>query len=73
LVATSSQPGLISNLFVGIDRRLCPIAYALLYAVLAFWLLSADWVLGPVLLGARLLHSGLVASVSDHQGGYGHQ
>jgi hypothetical protein len=49
LLATSSKPGFISKLFVGTDRRLRPIVCALLYAALAFWLLSADWVLGPVL------------------------
>jgi membrane protease YdiL (CAAX protease family) len=49
LVFTSSEPGFIGKLFVGTDRRLRPIVCALLYAALAFWLLSADWVLGPVL------------------------
>ena len=49
MLATASKPGFISNLFVGTDRRLRPIVCALSYAALAFWLLSADWVLGPVL------------------------
>jgi membrane protease YdiL (CAAX protease family) len=67
LVATSSKPGFISNLFVGTDRRLRPIVCALLYAALAFWLLSADWILGPVLervasaLRVRGLSPGTVA------------
>jgi hypothetical protein len=66
LVATSSKPGFISNLF-GTDRRLRPLVCALLYAALAFWLLSADWVLGPVLervasaLRVRGLSPGTVA------------
>jgi uncharacterized protein len=45
----SSKPGSISNLVVGNDHRLRPIVCALLYAALAFWLLSADFVLGPAL------------------------
>lgn len=39
----------ISEVFFGADGKLRPIFRALLYATLAFWLLSADWVLGPVL------------------------
>jgi predicted MFS family arabinose efflux permease len=67
LVITSSEPGFIRNLFFGTDQQLRPIVCALLYAVLAFWLLSADWVLGPVLervanaLHVRGLSPGTVA------------
>ena len=67
MVITSSKPGHISNLFVGTDRRLRPIVCALLYSALAFWLLSADWILGPVLervanaLRVRVLSPGWVA------------
>ncbi|HLY05710.1 MAG TPA: CPBP family intramembrane glutamic endopeptidase [Rhizomicrobium sp.] len=39
----------ISDVFRGSDGKLRPIFRALLYAVLAFWLLSADWLVGPVL------------------------
>ena len=47
----------IGTLLVGTDRRLRPLVRALLYAALAFWLLSADWVLGPVLeRAAKALH-----------------
>jgi len=49
LFSTSSEAGFIYRLFVGTDRRLRPIVCVLLYAALAFWLLSADWVLGPAL------------------------
>ena len=67
MVATSSKAGFISNLFVGTDRRLRSIVRALLYAALAFRLLSADWVLGPMLervasaLRVRGLSPGTVA------------
>jgi len=57
LVATPSERGLVRNLFVGTDGRLRPIVCALLYAILAFWLLSADWILGPALERiAKALH-----------------
>jgi len=54
----------ILNVFIGTDGRMRPIVRALLYASLAFWLLSPDWVLGPVLgRVAKALHvSGLSAS-----------
>ena len=39
----------ILDVFLDPDRMLRPIFRALLYATLAFWLLSADWVLGPAL------------------------
>ena len=67
MVITSSERGFIRNLFLGSDQRLRPIVRALLYAALAFWLLSADWVLGPVLervanaLNLRGLSPGTVA------------
>jgi len=57
LIIASSEPGFIGNLFFGADRRLRPMVCALVYAALAFWLLSADWVLGPVLeRAAKALH-----------------
>ena len=57
MIIASSEPGFIGNLFFGADRRLRPMVCALVYAALAFWLLSADWVLGPVLeRGAKALH-----------------
>jgi predicted MFS family arabinose efflux permease len=53
----------ILNVFIGTDGRIRPILRALLYASLAFWLLSADWLLGPVIgRVAKALHvSGLSA------------
>lgn len=39
----------IATAFPGADRKSGPIFRALLYAVFAFWLLSADWFLGPPL------------------------
>ena len=57
MIIASSEPGFIGNLFFGADRRLRPMVCALVYAALAFWLLSADWVLGPVLeRAAKALH-----------------
>jgi membrane protease YdiL (CAAX protease family) len=67
LVIASSKPGHIYNLFVATDRRLRPIVRALLYSALAFWFLSADWILGPVFarvanaLHLRVLSPGWVA------------
>ena len=59
MVVTSSKASLVPNLLLGADRRLRPIVCALLYATLAFWLLSADFVLGPVLERlANALHLG---------------
>lgn len=37
------------DVFLGSDEKLRPIFRALIYAALAFWLLSADWYLGPPL------------------------
>jgi hypothetical protein len=46
-----------SDAFFGSDGRLRPMVRALLYSALAFWLLSADWLLGPVLdKAASMLH-----------------
>ena len=57
MVTRSSKPGSISNLVLGADHRLRPLVCALLYAALAFWLLSADFVLGPILeRAANALH-----------------
>lgn len=55
--------GSISGFLLGSDRRLRPLLRALLYAVLAFWALSADEFLGPPLQrAATALHaSGLSA------------
>jgi membrane protease YdiL (CAAX protease family) len=57
----------ISRVFLGTDGSLRPIIRALIYAALAFWALSADWFLGPVLqraanaLGVSGLSAGTVA------------
>jgi uncharacterized protein len=57
LVTPPSKPRSVLNLIVGPDHRLRPMVCALLYAALAFWLLSADFVLGPVLeRAANALH-----------------
>src|SRR5215467_10430653 len=48
-----------SNIVVGTDSRVRPILRALLYSILAFWVLSADGFLGPVLDRlANALHVG---------------
>jgi hypothetical protein len=41
--------GKISRVLIGTDGKLRPIIRALIYSVLAFWLLSADEFLGPPL------------------------
>jgi membrane protease YdiL (CAAX protease family) len=48
----------ISRALVGADGRLRPIFRALIYSASAFWLLSGDWFLGPLLnRAATTLHA----------------
>jgi membrane protease YdiL (CAAX protease family) len=55
--------GIFSEFFIGADGKLRPIFRALFYSALAFWLFSADEVMGPALRrAANALHiSGLSA------------
>lgn len=56
--STTTATASLSLLLVGRDRKLRPIFRALIYAALAFWLLSADEFLGPPLQrAASALHA----------------